>query len=62
MADAAGVRLGQVSRVSDLSYGASPFSGGYSFAASPGAIQNQTQIPVGELEVQVTVEVDFAFA
>ncbi|MEA2656007.1 MAG: uncharacterized protein QOI23_1372, partial [Chloroflexota bacterium] len=59
MADAAGVRLGQVMRVSDVSsYGATPF---YSAAydARAAAAPAPTQIPVGELDVQVTVEVDF---
>ena len=59
MADAAGVRLGQVMRVTDLSsYGGTPLSGSYSYdKAAPEAM---TQVPVGELDVQVTVEVDFA--
>ncbi|HEY1420656.1 MAG TPA: SIMPL domain-containing protein [Candidatus Dormibacteraeota bacterium] len=60
MANAAGVKLGQVIRVSDLAtatrlpaftnYGAS--------AALPAA----TQVPVGQVDVQVNVEVDFALA
>jgi uncharacterized protein len=57
MASAAGVRLGQVLQISDLaSYSRypQPFSGA---AAAPSA---PTQVPVGELQVQVTVEVDFA--
>ena len=59
MADAAGVHLGQVMRVSDISsYGAAPMYGG-AYAASP-AMAPPTQIPVGELDVQVTIEVDFA--
>jgi uncharacterized protein len=58
MADAAGVRLGQVMRVSDASsYGGTPM---YGFDASASAAPAPTQIPVGELDVQVTVEVDFA--
>ncbi|HEY8815257.1 MAG TPA: SIMPL domain-containing protein [Candidatus Dormibacteraeota bacterium] len=59
MADAAGVRLGQVMRVSDVSsYGATPiFGGAYDARAAAPA---PTQLPVGELDVQVTVEVDFA--
>jgi uncharacterized protein YggE len=58
MADGAGVKLGQVIRVSDLSYSPIPLSGNFDYAkgASPTAIQ----IPVGQLDVQVTVEVDFA--
>jgi len=61
MADAAGIKLGQVIRVSDLSsYGGFPLSGsvGYDKASLPAP----TQIPVGQLDVQVTVEVDFAIA
>jgi uncharacterized protein len=60
MADAAGIKLGQVIRVSDASYGPTPFSGSFDIAARPGAAPAQTQIPVGELDVQITVEVDFA--
>lgn len=58
MADAAGVKLGQIIRVSDLSDGATPINSAYNLAA-PAALA-PTQIPVGELDVQVTVEVDFA--
>jgi uncharacterized protein YggE len=59
MADAAGVHLGQVMRVTDISsYGSTPMYGG-AFAASP-TMAAPTQLPVGELDVQVTVEVDFA--
>jgi uncharacterized protein YggE len=59
MADAAGVRLGQVMRVSDVSsYGATPiFGGAFDVRAAAPA---PTQLPVGELDVQVTVEVDLA--
>jgi hypothetical protein len=58
MADAAGVRLGQVMRVTDVaSYGAVPMYGG-AFDARAGAAA-PTQIPVGEIDVQITVEVDF---
>jgi uncharacterized protein YggE len=58
MASAAGVRLGQVIRVSDLS-SSSRLPGPISY----GAVQvAPTQVPVGELDVQVTVEVDFAIA
>lgn len=61
MADAAGVRLGQVMRVTDVSsYGVMPMYGG-AFDARAGAAA-PTQIPVGELDVQVTVEVDFTIA
>lgn len=57
MASAAGVRLGQVIQVSDLST-----STRYPQPVNLGAAQAQTQIPVGQLDVQVTVEVDFAIA
>jgi uncharacterized protein YggE len=58
MADAAGVRLGQVMRVSDVSSYGSPqiFGGAYDSRAAAAV---PTQIPVGELDVQITVEVDF---
>ncbi len=57
MASVAGVRLGQVIQVSDLgsaSRGPNPVSYAGAALAVP------TQVPVGQLEVQVTVEVDFA--
>jgi len=59
MAAAAGVKLGPVVRVSDLS--------SYSRYPSPMVYQgapakDSTQIPVGELTVQVAVEVNFAIA
>jgi uncharacterized protein YggE len=59
MAEAAGVKLGQVIRVSDLnSYGGPvPMYGSTYLKDSAGAA---TQVPVGQLDVQVTVEVDFA--
>ncbi|HEX3508922.1 MAG TPA: SIMPL domain-containing protein [Candidatus Dormibacteraeota bacterium] len=57
MAAAAGVRLGPVMRVSDLSTsGAMPMFGG---AYDSRAAAAPTQLPVGQLDVQVTVEVDF---
>ncbi len=60
MADAAGVRLGPVMRVSDVSsYGNTPMYGA-AYDARAGALSAPTQLPVGELDVQVTVEVDFA--
>ena len=55
MASAAGVRLGQVIQVSDLQT-QSRYPQPLSLGAAPAA----TQIPVGTLDVQVTVEVDFA--
>jgi uncharacterized protein len=59
MADAAGVRLGQVMRVSDVSsYGGTPMYGSFDLSGKAAAAV-PTQIPVGELDVQVTVEVDF---
>jgi uncharacterized protein YggE len=57
MATAAGVSLGQVIRVSDLTSSAPPVPYNVGAAASPA-----TQLPVGELTVSVTVEVDFAIA
>jgi uncharacterized protein YggE len=61
MADAAGVRLGQVIRVSDVnSYGGFPISANFGYDKASGPAP--TQIPVGQLDVQVTVEVDFAIA
>jgi hypothetical protein len=58
MAAAAGVKLGQVLRVSDVSFaGYSSPSYGIS-AAAPAT----TQVPAGELNVTVTVEVAYAIA
>lgn len=56
MAAAAGVKLGKVLRVSDLS------TSGYSSANFDvkGGAAASTQVPVGQLDVQVAVEVDFA--
>ncbi len=56
MAGAAGVKLGKVLRVSDLS------ASGYSSANFDikGAAPASTQVPVGQLDVRVAVEVDFA--
>ena len=57
MASAAGVRLGQVLLISDL--GARiPMPLAYAGAA----VAAPTQIPVGQLDVQVSVEVDYAIA
>jgi uncharacterized protein YggE len=57
MAGAAGVKLGSVLRVSDLSTsGGSPAFRDF----APAAGSTATQVPVGELDIQVTVEVDFA--
>lgn len=57
MATAAGVKLGPVVRVSDLSASARP---PYPYAASAAPASIGTQVPVGQMDVQVTVEVDFA--
>ena len=57
MASAAGVKLGQVLLVSDFgSRIPTPVAYAGAAAAAP------TQIPVGELDVQVSVEVDYAIA
>ncbi len=56
MASAAGVRLGPVVRISDLSTSSRPPGGD----AMPAAARVDTQVPVGQMDVQVTVEVDFA--
>ncbi|HEV2217955.1 MAG TPA: SIMPL domain-containing protein [Candidatus Dormibacteraeota bacterium] len=59
MAKAAGVQLGQVLRITDqTSVSRSPI---YSLAPNAAAV-DQTQVPVGELDVTVQVEVDFALA
>ncbi len=58
MAAAAGVKLGQVIRVSDLTSSGVPSARFDVGAAAPAA----TQVPVGELSVSVSVEVDFAIA
>ena len=57
MAKAAGVQLGQVLSVSDFTTGGRASAG--SFAPTADA---STQVPVGQLEIAVTVEVDFAIA
>jgi uncharacterized protein YggE len=60
MANAAGIKLGPVVRVSDLSsYSRYPSSVMY---ASGAALKDSSQVPVGELTVQVSVEVDFTIA
>jgi uncharacterized protein len=58
MASAAGVSLGRVIRVSDITSSGLPSAPFYVGAAAPAT----TQLPVGELNVTVTVEVDFAIA
>ena len=58
MAAAAGVKLGQVVRVSDVT-----FSGYASASFSPKAgAADSSQLPVGELNLTVTVEVAYAIA
>jgi uncharacterized protein YggE len=56
MAGAAGVKLGKVLRISDLTYSGYS-SGNYDIKATAPAA---TQVPAGQLDVQVSVEVDFA--
>jgi uncharacterized protein YggE len=58
MATAAGIRLGAVVRVTDLTSSGLPSARFDVGAAAPAT----TQLPVGELTVAVTVEVDFAIA
>jgi uncharacterized protein YggE len=56
MASAAGAKLGRVMRVSELSFS------GYSsprYAVGAAAPDVATQVPVGSLDVQVSVEVDY---
>ena len=61
MASAAGVQLGGVIRVSDTASNyRSPNP--YSYATGAGDKLAVTQVPLGELDVQVTVEVDYAIA
>jgi hypothetical protein len=57
MATAAGVKLGQVIQVTDLAVNSRP-----PVAYAGAAVAAPTQVPVGELDVQVSVEVDFAIA
>jgi len=59
MAKAAGVQLGQVLRITDQSQVSRPPM--YSYAPSAAAV-DQTNVPVGQLDVTVSVEVDFALA
>lgn len=57
MASAAGVRLGQVLRISDIS---TPYPINFYGGAAPAQASVPTQVPVGTLDVSVTVEVDYA--
>jgi uncharacterized protein YggE len=59
MAGAAGVKVGQVLLVSDLSTNTA-YPASLKFAGA--AASTDTQVPVGELDVTVNVEVDFAIA
>ena len=60
MASAARVRLGAVIRVTDTASNYRP-PFGYNYAApAAGGDKAVTQVPLGELDVQVTVEVDYA--
>jgi len=58
MAAAAGVKLGQLVRVSDVTFSGYP-SMPY---AAKAAAADSTQVPVGELNLMVTVEVAYAIA
>jgi uncharacterized protein YggE len=59
MASAAGVKLGPVVLVSDVyTFGGGPIYKNLGAAAAPSA----SQLPVGQMDIQVTVEVDFAIA
>lgn len=58
MASAAGVKLGQVLRLSDVATTTQPPIA-YAGSAAPSAT---TQVPVGQVDVQVTVEVDYTIA
>lgn len=58
MAGAAGVKLGQLIRVSSVTFSGYPMSGNMARAAD----SVSTQVPVGELNVTVTVEVAYAIA
>jgi uncharacterized protein YggE len=58
MAGAAGVKLGQLIRVSAVTFSANPLPGYEARAAD----SVSTQVPVGELNVTVTVEVAYAIA
>lgn len=59
MAKAAGVQLGQVLRITDQTTVSRPPMYDY---APKAAATDQTQVPVGQLDVSVSVEVDFAIA
>jgi uncharacterized protein YggE len=61
MANAAGVKLGPVVRISDLTF--SGWAGPpMQFGAAAMPAKDVSQVPVGQLDVQVSVEVDFAIA
>ena len=60
MASAAGVQLGQIIRIADSSTSYRPPSP-YSFSAGA-ADKAVSQVPVGDLEIEITVEVDYSIA
>jgi uncharacterized protein YggE len=62
MAAAAGVQLGGVIRVTDTSSNLRPPYNQYSFGAAASSDKSVTQVPLGELDVQIMVEVDYAIA
>jgi uncharacterized protein len=57
MAKAAGVQVGQVLSISDFTSGGRVSAGSFAPAADA-----KTQVPVGQLDVSVTVEVEYAIA
>jgi len=57
MAKAAGVQLGPVLSVSDFTSGGRTYAGSFAPAADA-----TTQVPVGQLDIMVTVELSFAIA
>ena len=59
MASAAGVQLGQVLRVSDVAINTrAPYP--YALGGAAASDKAATQVPVGDLDIQVSVEVDYA--
>jgi uncharacterized protein YggE len=51
-----------VIRVTDTSSNLRPPYNQYSFGAAASSDKSVTQVPLGELDVQITVEVDYAIA
>ena len=63
MASAAGVGLGQVIRVTDTASAYRSPSPYFSFSAAAAPDKSTvTQVPLGELDIEVTVEVDYSIA